>query len=518
MNIANMTLKDKFWDNYQFTEEDFEYLYNFLLEIEKPQTTEELVSALVIYRITEEKERLRTNQMADSLIYQPKSTFKLGDKVALPSFDWKIGTVISIQEAKNPINGDFKKVGIDLPVIGIKYFASELEEHGLNAPIQFDDNDPQLNPDNVLKNYKKTLQQKLEALLSENDDLVSIASRWFPRSLLIDVNIGFLHLAEASLEMSAGGPLTTRKIMEQIEMPLTGNSNLSEFSLNLALQTDERFDEVGPAGEILWFLNRAEPEWVRTTPPFLRFDDKYNENDRISLEDNELSSLIIDELEPYEENNVDSINVSLLYPHWRSGTLPLTGPIKSIFPTAYESPRVQFSFMEKSTKSQFNGWVVRHGNYIYGLREYFLKEEIIPGGIITIEKGDKPGTIIISSEKRKTTRDWVRTVLVGADNGIVFAMLKQSVPRVFDERLVNFVPDSNVLDELWSSQKYARSPLEKTLPLFMRELAKLNHQGQVHAEELYSAINLVRRCPPGIVINTLNNADWAEYMGNLYYR
>ena len=518
MNTVNMTLKDNYWEKYQFTEDDFEYLYNFLLEIEKPQTTDELVSALIVHRISEEKEHIRTNQMADSLIYQPKLSFHLGDKIALPSLDWKIGTVISIQNAKNPINGVFKKVGVDLPGVGLKFYAAELEDHALNLPVQFDDNDPQLKPDNVLITYGKSLKLKLEKLLSENDDLVSIAGRWFPRSLLIDVNIGYLHLAEASLEMVGGGPLTTRKIMEQIEMPLTGNSNLSEFSLNLALQDDERFDEVGPAGEILWFLNRSEPEWVRNSPVYLRFNDKFNEINNSSHDNNELSHLIIDELEPYEESNVDSANVSLIYPHWRSGTLPLTGPIKSIFPTAYESPRVQFSFIEKNTKNHFNGWVVRRGNYIFGLREWYLKEEIIPGGIITIEKGDKSGTILISSEKRKTTRDWVRTVLIGTDGGIVFAMLKQSVPRVFDERLVNFVTDSKVLDEIWSSEKYSRSPLEKTLPLFMRELSKLNHQGQVHGEELYSAINLVRRCPPGIVINTLNNAEWAEYMGNLYYR
>jgi len=515
MNAANISLSDNYWDKYSINDDDIEYLYNHLLEIEKPQTTDELIQAIVSHRIMVEKERIRTRQLADASIYQPKSSYQSGEKVSIPSLDWKVGTVVSIEEANNPFVGAFKKMGIDLPGLGIKYYAAELENHSLNVPITFDDNDPQLNVDSVLKSHRKPLQQKLEEILINNDDLVSIAGKWFPRSLLIDVNVGYLNLAEASLEMAGGGPLTTRKIMEQIEIPQTSNPNLAEFSLNLALQEDERFDEVGPAGEVLWFLNRSEPEYVRSSPPYLRYHGNLQDH---SQQNDELSPTIFDELEFRSDTHVNIVNIGVIYPHWRSGTLPLVGPIKSIFPTAYQSPRVQFTFIDKNSKAQFNGWVVRGGNYVFGLRDWYVKEEIIPGGILTIEKGDKPGTILISAEKRKTTRDWVRTVLIGADGGIVFAMLKQSVPRVFDERLVNFVTDTKALDDIWTSDKYMRIPLEKTLQVFMKELAKLNHQGQVHAEELYSAINLVRRCPPGTVLSALTSAEWAEYMGNLYFK
>ena len=44
------------------------------------------------------------------------------------------------------------------------------------------------------------------------------------------------------------------------------NRALQIFSLNYALFNDERFDEVGPAGEVLWFLNRLEPAEVISTP------------------------------------------------------------------------------------------------------------------------------------------------------------------------------------------------------------------------------------------------------------
>ena len=68
---------------------------------------------------------------------------------------------------------------------------------------------------------------------------------------------------------------------------------------------------------------------------------------------------------------VDSVVISLTYPHWRSGTLPLTSKLKLLFPTAYETPRVKFNFLETKNNSTFSGWVVRPSRYIYGLREWY---------------------------------------------------------------------------------------------------------------------------------------------------
>jgi hypothetical protein len=42
---------------------------------------------------------------------------------------------------------------------------------------------------------------------------------------------------------------------------------------------------------------------------------------------------------------------------------------------------------------------------------------------------------------RRSNREWVRTVLVGSDGGIVYAMLKQIVEANFDERMSIAVPD-----------------------------------------------------------------------------
>ncbi len=75
-------------------------------------------------------------------------------------------------------------------------------------------------------------------------------------------------------------------------------------------------------------------------------------------------------------------------------------------------------------------------------------------------------------------------------------MLKQIVTATFDERMAIAIPDVDAVDTLWKSGKQ-RGNLESTLDLMSQELAKLNPQGHIHAQELYACLNLVRRCRSG---------------------
>jgi len=80
------------------------------------------------------------------------------------------------------------------------------------------------------------------------------------------------------------------------------------------------------------------------------------------------------------------------------------------------------------------------------------------------------------------------------------------------------IPDTNALDEIWKQKIYIKEPLEKSIMRVMRELAKLNPQGQVHAQELYAAINVIRRCPPGAMLYHLVNNKQVAHLGDLYFR
>ncbi len=96
-----------------------------------------------------------------------------------------------------------------------------------------------------------------------------MAGKWFSRGLMLDVNEGYLNLAEAVLDLAEGGPLTTEEILSQVGG--LGNSplDLQIFSMNDALNHDPRFDEVGPLNTVLWYLKREEPKEVQNPPDVL---------------------------------------------------------------------------------------------------------------------------------------------------------------------------------------------------------------------------------------------------------
>jgi hypothetical protein len=346
---------------------------------------------------------------------------------------------------------------------------------------------------------------------------------WFPRALLVDINAGHLNLAEAVLDMMGGGPLPTQALMEQIDLPQDVDANLNEFSLNLALQEDKRFDEVGAAGEVLWYLNRLEPEPVREAPLFLRYPNTGEEygpdvNEMLA----EFGPEMIDELEPTlnppSDKPVEEVTLSLIYPHWRAGTIPLAGNLLNIFPTAYESPRIQFTFVDKNSGEKFGGWVVRTNNYIYGLRDWYLSQGLIAGSIIHIRQSKNPGEVIIRADKKRSTREWIRTAIIGSDGGVVYSMLKHNLSAAVDERMAVVTSDVEALDKIWERNNKQRQPLHQTIRQTVGEMAKLSPQSHVHAEELYAGVNILRRCPPGAILNQLLQSTWAKHLGNLYFR
>jgi hypothetical protein len=360
----------------------------------------------------------------------------------------------------------------------------------------------------------------LEDGLTANQDFVRIAGRWFPRALLVDINIGHLNLAEAVLDMAGGGPLPTQTLLEQIEIPANVNPKLLEFSMDLALQEDERFDEVGAAGHVLWFLRRLEPEPVLEPPMYLRYPGMDYDRNLLSNEMLALERELDDELSPLEGKyqQMEEVHLRLIFPHWRAGTLPLSSKLRHLFPTAYEAPRIRFTLVDGQSGEKFPAWVVRSKRYVYGLSEWYQKHNLVPGSLIRVQRSKKAGEVIIHADTRRPSREWVRTLLIGSDGGVVFAMLKQTIHSTFDERMTIAVPDVEAVDRVWTQMNKERPAFEKVVVNTVRELAKLNPQGHVHASELYAALNVVRRCPPGPILALLASRPSFTHVGDLHFR
>lgn len=512
-------ISSDYWKELQITPQDIEFLHNHLFETETPLTTRELVTVLINERNRAEHLAVQQRRQAGGQIYLPKDSYQSGDDLVFPALDWRHGKVLSVRVGRNPELGEFDVITVQMDEGMERQFASGLTAHVLNeepASVETDDFDP----DAILRANGQALDKKLEAALQNDENIVRIAGRWFPRALLVDVNVGHLNLAEAVLDMSAGEPLPTSALLKDVSLPEGVNPKLAEFSLNLALQEDGRFDEVGPAGEVLWCLYRLEPEGVREVPLHLQYlpiehDRSVLDEEMLGLEqqlDDELSG--DDELQ--EDTDTSEVTVSLIYPHLRAGTLPLSSRVRSLFPTAYESPRVRFTLVDGKSGNRMPGWVVREHKYVYGLRDWYKSNELIPGSLVSISRGEKPGEVIIEARTHRSTKDWLRTVIVGADGGVVFAMLKQPVSAEFNDRMVFAIPSFEAVDQIWKQE--ARRPFDQLVVNMIREVSKLTPQGHVHAQELYSAVNIVRRVPPAPLFAVLMTKPEITHVGDLHFR
>jgi hypothetical protein len=520
MSLATLSLREDYWETFELTDEDREFIYNYLLEIETPLTSPELLSALISERIRQEKRAIEEQRTSGGDIYIPAHTFHVKQDLVFPAFGWMHAFVLEVRPGQNPDLGEFQVIRVKFDNQEVKEFASKIQDHILNHPQEISITDTSLDADAVLAKNGEMLLQIIDTDLTKNQEFVRIAGKWFPRTLLVDINIGHLNLAEAILDMAGGGPLPTIALLEQVGLASNANSKLVEFSLDHALQEDPRFDEVGPAGEVLWFLNRLEPEGVLQVPIYLRYQELEYDPLFLTAEMLELERKLDDELSPVSGKNPTQSEVllTLTFPHWRAGTLPLTARINHLFPTAYEAPRIRFQLIDGETGQKFPGWVVRKNHYVYGLQEWYKSHALMPGSLIRVKHGKNPGDVIVQCNSQRGSREWIRTVLIGSDGGIVFAMLKQIVTAAYDERMAIAIPDPEGLDVAWKQIQKERIPFEKIVVNTARDLVKLSPQSHVHASELYAAVNILRRCPPGPILALLASRPWFNHVGDLHYR
>ena len=516
--VRNPLTTQEYWTTLQLTPQDVEFLLNYLFEHETPLTAHELVSVFIEEHVRAERLATQRQREAGGKTYQPKENFQVGDDVLFPALDWRHGKVTSVRAGVNPEIGTFDVLTIDMDGGAERLFAANLPAHTLNEqPITVQEAEFDL--DELQRTHGAMIEKKIEAAFRADEGIVRIAGRWFPRALLIDVNVGHLNLAEAVLDMAGGEPLPTSSLLQDVAMPEGVNPKLAEFSLNLALQEDERFDEVGPAGQVLWCLRRLEPQEVREVPMYLEYSPIEYDPDDLTEQMLNLEAQLDDELsevsrEPHKD--LKEVTLSLIFPHLRAGTLPLSPRVRSLFPTAYETPRVRFTLVDGRTKKKMPGWVVREHGYVFGLREWYKANELMPGSLITIRRGDNPGEVLIEAKTYRATKDWVRTVIVGADGGLVFAMLKQPISAEFSDRMAFAIPSMGAVEQLWLQNN--RRPFEKLVADMIHEMSKLTPQGHVHAQELYSAVNIVRRVPPAPLFALLSSKPEFVHVGDLHFR
>jgi hypothetical protein len=260
--------------------------------------------------------------------------------------------------------------------------------------------------------------------------------------------------------------------------------------------------EVGPAGQVLWYLKRLEPEAVQVAPQ--RLVPAVVETD-IDLTP-ELEALT---REIEDEWDADPADLP-------ASTLPLTPRLAGLFPTAQVTERVRFTFVDGQSSERFGGWVARPGRYVVGLTEWYDRIDMPVGGLLNIRRSERPDEIIITGSRRRPTREWVRTAAPTTDGRLAFSMQKKQLSVNFDELMVVAIDQQPVVDDLW--RKLASMPFDRLVADVFRELAKLNPQSAVHARSLYAAVNVARRCPPAPIFAELVKQPYYTHVGDAYWR
>jgi hypothetical protein len=509
--------------NFIITGADIEDITNYLLEKETPMTTRELALYVIDKRLKSEKSVIEA-RYKNAKVYTPSQQYGLGERLMFAMMDFATGKVVAVREGENTQYNTFEVIRVEFDdaknnlANGYREFASALTtQHALSDsptdnPANANDN---LTAQEIVDSSSIEVTSRMLEALRAQKELKQVAGFWFPKDLVLDIDIGSLHLAEAVLDMASGGPLVTESIIEQIGGVGAAPMTLQVFSLNLAMSQDKRFDEVGPAGKILWYLKRMEPDAVQRIPELLNYRPIEYDEDLLTDDMEDLETELDDELTPIDfVGKLTRATTTIIYPHRRVGTLPLNAKIRQIFPTA-RTPRIHVSLIDEIDGQRYVGWVVHEHRFVYGVLDYYTKYRLPVGAYVTVKKGEKDGEFILSHQSHKARTEYIPLFTPNPDQ-IGFENKKRSIGADYDPLLILGVDDLAAIDQL--AKSFTHKSLVTILRSLIHELSKLSPQGAVHFTTLYSAVNVLRRCPPGPIFAILQaNPDFQD-VGDYYWR
>jgi hypothetical protein len=521
--IQRKTQTAEYWQNFTLTDEDTEFLHNLLLEAEEPLSTNALALALVGERVRREESELRA-ELGKGALYQPKNHYAVGDKVLFPAFDFRLGQVAATRPGQNPEYGDFEVITVDFgPDRRQRSFAASLSApHKLNAetPDLLAGSDA-ASPDKLLTTVARNVPGLLGSQLGRHADFATFENRWLLRDLLADVHVGHLNIAEALVEVR-GQPVESGVLVKELELPREIKPEILSFSLQSALAADGRFDQVGPGESRRWFLRRLEPAEALAIPDALRYNPVPYDRSAISVELLQLEWELDDEWTeesqagPAPRANIPSTTLLLTYPHLVSGTLPVSSHSRSFFPTGHGT-RTMVTLIDGRWGQRFPGWVVHGGRYVAGLRPWFDEHKLPAGTFVVLERKDDPTEVVVDFRPKRMRREWARMARV-VEGRLDFELRKQAVSCEYDEQVILGVEETEQVLKLRDSALYANAPLRDLVFQAFTDLAGLSQQGSVHAKTLYSAINVVRRLPPGPIFAALAADSRLQSIGDGFYR
>lgn len=509
-----------YWtSDFQLTQDDIEYLHNFALERERPVTDRDLAESLIAYRFRREEQRIQ-RELSRGTLYQPKDDFDVGDSLIFPTLDFALGVVTAKRPGQNPEHGEFSVVTVDVEGEDKpRHFAASLKTpHKLNRSPGDDGTgqDDLIGPEELTSEYGSEVRTRLaEALLeSASPQFSNLGPYFLPASLLVEVHVGHLNIAEAAIDVQSR-PIPTSELLPEMDFPSEVPPAIAAYSLDLGLAGDRRFADVGVEGRE-WYLRRLLPEAAVTIPRRLQHSDDDYDRDQIGVTLLQLEWELDDEWTAGGATSISvvqipSVSLTLTYPHRRSGTLPLTNRTLSFFPVR-EGKRSMITFVDGRWGNRFPGWVIPEGRYVCGLHEWYENHELPVGAFIVLERTNEPGEVVVDYRPRRMKREWVRMARVTA-NELEFQLQKQAIKCEYEEEMILAEATPEEIDRLRRSLYQSDPSVSELVESMAPKLMGLSTQGTVHAKTVYSAINLLRRTAPGPIFAALSTSPRFREVG-----
>jgi len=522
--IQRQTQDFVFWRaKYRVDEADHEFLYEFLADAGTPQSLETLTFQIIERRCAQEDARIR-KELSRGLIYDPQETYKVGDKLVFSAYGFRVAEVLDVRPGENPEHGEFDVIRVRfLDNDKERQFAARLKTpHKLNRSGDDDlfATADLLSVDELFEevgaDVAATIQQHLQ---TQTDYFISAGTRWLTTDQMVPVNVGHLNIAEAAIDVNER-PMTTTALLELVELDDVASPEVLAFSLEMALSQDDRFVEVGLGGETAWYLTRLMPPAAMEIPPQLRYEPEPYDRSLLDVELLQAEWELNDEwtdggLSEGATSTLKSASVHVIFPHWVSGTMPLSPSVRMLIPDSTGKASL-ITLVDGRWGKRFDVWVVHEGRYIAGLSEWYKSHKLPVGARVILERGSNENEIVIDFKPLRSRRDWIRMVRV-EDGYLKFVMSRQQMGCEYDDHLAIGLTDVDSVLALGERVREQEMTVPELVEQIMPELVKLSPQGTAHVKTLYSAVNLLRRTPPAPIFAALTQLPTATDTGSGYW-
>jgi hypothetical protein len=521
--IQRRTQTAAYWqEQFEIGSKDIGYVYDRILDHGRPISTGSLAQVL-IERHCRQEEELIHDELSKGQAYQPKDRYEPGQQIIFPALDYALGTVVGTRAGQSPAFGEFMVIQVEFEGDeDVHEFASDLQgEHRLNRKAGEEDFLAQgdlLSPAELYEKHGSAVETKLRRALSRHNDFSQFGDDWFLNDLLVEIRDVDLNIAEALIEVKSM-PLSPDEILPQLDLPDEVSEEIRLLSLNEAFEVDDRFDNVGDAGRVIWYLRRLTPEPVVNPPGWFAVTLEPYDRSAISEE------LLLIEREIDDEGSGEDVmgpsrpvyrtTIALPYPHWRAGTLPLTVRTHGLFPRAtdHHSPVV---LVDGQSGDRMQGWAVHEARFVYGLEGWYRRYQLPVGAFIKLARTRDPRVITVDFEPRRLKRLWGKVAVV-QEGKLVFEMRKLPITCDYDDQLTIDEDSPKAIDRFRSQVSSRGEDLLQIMTRIMPELIQLTPQGTVHAKTIYSAVNVLKRTPPGPVFALLSTEPRFVQMGGGYW-